>query len=326
MPQVLTRKFLADSIEQVQIGDNLADDLAQIRVVLENHFGAVVNGSNLTPTADPDGLRAALFEASPRLKDTVHELRSIFDGGTSVMIVPQVHLAHLDVDDRGLMLYCLALGLGYPTGTEPRHRQVVWPVIARAKPGEGFATHSELDTEAKYHTDTTFYPNPERYFILYSVRAARCGGGVSKLRASKHIINYLQKTDEGKRALQVLRALRVPFRIPSVFTDSGDASEKVYTFSRILDDQDKVRWRDDTVKRGLTEQPSFAHPDINRSIEEFEKALDEAPEEVRLTLDDDSLMLVDNHRALHARTAFQDRVRHLLRIRFHDRPPMQDAR
>ncbi|MDH6126511.1 alpha-ketoglutarate-dependent taurine dioxygenase [Kitasatospora sp. GP82] len=249
----------------------------------------------------------------------VGELREALRDRASVIVVPRMHLAHLDVEDRGVLLYCLAVGLGYPTGTDPRQNQVVWPVTARAKNGEYFATYSELDSEAAYHTDAQYYPDPERYFLLYAVWSARCGGGESRLRTNDHIMEHLSASGEGRRALRVLRALDVPFRIPTVYTGSGRAEEKKYTLAPVIGEKNTLRWRKDTVEKGLAERPEYDHPDLRDSLRTLETALAEAPHEVRLTLGDDSLVLVDNHRAVHARTAFTDHQRHLLRIRFHDR-------
>ncbi|GGU65309.1 hypothetical protein GCM10010211_33030 [Streptomyces albospinus] len=318
MTEKLAGRLLADGIEEIDIDPAWGEDLPVLLEVLEQHFGSAVAGTLLTPSSQPDELRAALLNRSAELADLVEKLQGIFLGDASAIVIRKMHLDHLDVDDRGVLLYCLAVGMGYPTGTDPRQKQVVWPVTARAKSGEYFATYSELDSEAEYHTDAQYYPDPERYFLLYAVRAARCGGGENKVRANAHITEFLSETPEGRRAMKVLQALHVPFRIPSVYTDSGEAQEKRYTFAPILGEQNTLRWRKDTVEKGLAELPEYDHPDLRDALEMLESALAEAPHEVRLTLEDDSFLVVDNHRAVHARTAFTDHDRHLLRIRFHD--------
>ncbi|AEW99173.1 TauD/TfdA family dioxygenase [Streptantibioticus cattleyicolor] len=317
MSETIARKPLADHIVEIEVDPEWADDLPAAHDVLERHFGTPVYGSGLTPSDRPDELRAALLASCERLSGVVRTLTEVLRTD-SVVVVPRTHLAGLDVEDRGVMLYSLALGLGYPTGTDPRHSQVVWPVTARARNGDYFATYSELDSEAAYHTDAQYYPDPERYFLLYAVRAARCGGGESLLRANAHILEFMGATAQGRRAMKVLQALDVPFRIPSVYTDSGKAEERVYTFAPILGEHNTLRWRKDTVEKGLAERPEYDHPALREAIGILETALREAPQEVRTTLGDDSLVLVDNHRAVHARTAFRDHGRHLLRIRFHD--------
>ncbi|GAB2701520.1 hypothetical protein GCM10010442_19410 [Kitasatospora kifunensis] len=314
----LSRRILADGIEEIEIDPEWAGDLPVLREVLTEHFGSPIQGSKLTPSAQPDVLRAELLARSRHLAGLVEELQEAIAARASVIVVPQMHLAHLDVEDRGVLLYSLTVGMGYPTGTDPRERQVVWPVTARAKNGNYFATFSELDTEATYHTDAQYYPDPERYFLLYAVHAARCGGGESRIRANRHVMEFMNSTGEGRRAIRVLQALNIPFRIPSVYTKSGTAEEKKYTFAPVIGENNTLRWRKDTVEKGLAELPEYDHPDLRDSLKLLESALNDAPQEVRLTLGDDSLVLVDNHRAVHARTAFTDHERHLLRIRFHD--------
>jgi alpha-ketoglutarate-dependent taurine dioxygenase len=310
--------LLANEIVEIQLDPKWVEDLPVLRDVLQDHFGIPAHGSRLAPSEQPDTLRAELLSHSRYLTDVVNTLRNTITGRVSALIVPRMHLDRLDVEDRGVMLYAMTVGMGYPTGTDPRQHQVVWPVTARATSGDYFATYSELDSEAKYHTDAQYYPDPERYFLLYVVRAARCGGGESRLRANNHLIEFLNQTPDGRRAIRVLQALKVPFRIPSVYTNSGKAEEKKYTFAPIFGENNTLRWREDTVEKGLAELPEYDHPDLRDALKMLKLALASAPHEVRITLGDDSLVLVDNHRAVHARTAFTDHSRHLLRIRFHD--------
>jgi alpha-ketoglutarate-dependent taurine dioxygenase len=46
--------------------------------------------------------------------------------------------------------------------------------------------------------------------------------------------------------------------------------------------------------------------------------LDNGTAEVYQAVPTDGLILINNHIALHGRTAFSDPARHLLRLRFHD--------
>ena len=314
-----TRKPLTHGIAEVEIGPDWIEDLQAVRTVLQEHFGHAPEGSRLVPSDRPDDLRDAVLACAPRLAVTAAALKEVITGTASALIIPRMHLKDLDVEDRGVLLYSLSLAMGYPTGTDPRQRQVVWPVTARAKSGAYFATYSEVDSEATYHTDAQYYPDPERYFLLYVVHAARCGGGESKLRSNEHIMQFLEASEEGRRALKVLQALNVPFRIPSVYTESGKAEERKYTLAPVIGEDGTLRWREDTVTKGLAERPEYDHPDLRAALHMLGRAFAEAPHEVRTTLGDDSLLLVDNHRTIHARTAFTDHNRHLLRIRFHDR-------
>jgi alpha-ketoglutarate-dependent taurine dioxygenase len=44
------------------------------------------------------------------------------------------------------------------------------------------------------------------------------------------------------------------------------------------------------------------------------------PGEIRQVIPTDGILIIDNHIALHGRTAFTDPRRHLLRLHFHEPP------
>jgi alpha-ketoglutarate-dependent taurine dioxygenase len=46
--------------------------------------------------------------------------------------------------------------------------------------------------------------------------------------------------------------------------------------------------------------------------------LENSPAEVYQTVPTDGMIIIDNHIALHGRTAFSDPERHLFRLRFHE--------
>ena len=66
-------------------------------------------------------------------------------------------------------------GAGWPTPTDRVNRQIIWD-IKRDLPAGQVSTFSENADEAKLHTDTQYFPNPERYTLLYVVRPAEDGG------------------------------------------------------------------------------------------------------------------------------------------------------
>lgn len=83
-------------------------------------------------------------------------------------------------------------------------------------------TFSEHDGEAEYHTDSQFYPDPEKYFSLWTIQHARDGGGVSGLIDGRKLIQFLE--NKSPEALSTLRNELFPFRVPSVFTKDGHDS------------------------------------------------------------------------------------------------------
>jgi alpha-ketoglutarate-dependent taurine dioxygenase len=76
-----------------------------------------------------------------------------------------------------------------------------------------------------------------------------------------------------------------------------------------------IRYRRDTLEDGLQHFPVYGHADARRALEAFEEQLTQCEYAAEFFMPGDSLILLDNHHALHARTSFQDRARHLLRIR-----------
>lgn len=181
-----------------------------------------------------------------------------------------------------------------------------------------FVTHSESDTEGEYHTDSTFDAEPERYFLLYVNQAARCGGELSRVRSNAAVIRYLQNSADGQPAAATLRNRLFPFRIPSAFPGGGSAAS-TYIDVPIPTGTNTIRWRPDTLAKGLEDSPDFDTPDVRAAAKQLMHGLEHAPEELAMNLQDDSMVLVDNHRAVHARTAFRDRERSLFRARFHSK-------
>ena len=131
------------------------------------------------PTA---ALRARLRDVAPRLTALCDHIRAAFDSdGACAVGVPAVGLGEVSLDDKRRGVFALAVLLGDPTPNIPFDR-VVWDVRNRGDGSSSHTSFSENDLEAHYHTDSAVLPVPERFFLLYAVRAARCGGGVSLLR------------------------------------------------------------------------------------------------------------------------------------------------
>ena len=65
-------------------------------------------------------------------------------------------------------------------GSGPGARRVVavlWDVQHQGGDATGHTSFSENDREAHYHADNGELRVPERFFLLYVVREAGCGGG-----------------------------------------------------------------------------------------------------------------------------------------------------
>lgn len=74
----------------------------------------------------------------------------------------------------------------------------------RARPWRRVTGHTsfpENDRKADYHTQQRVIPIPERFFLLYVVRAADRGGGESKLRDIQVIKQQLEQTAAGRAVI-----------------------------------------------------------------------------------------------------------------------------
>ncbi|MGY4831846.1 TauD/TfdA family dioxygenase (plasmid) [Sphaerotilaceae bacterium SBD11-9] len=258
-------------------------------------------------------LRSELFKAGPGLEDLSAALQRAQQRATAVLI-PKVGLSGFSVGERATLVYALAVGLGNPTATD--QKQVVWDVKPRLRDSTYFSTFSETDGEAAYHTDTQYFPEPEANFILYCMQEARCGGGYSSVLDARALRSDIEA--KSPQLAQALAQGRFPFRVPSAFVRGGDRDVIEATLAPIFADEPLIRYRRDTLLEGALHFPRQLDADGHKALDAFEAELAACTHQAEFFMPSDSLVYIDNHRALHARTSFQDHERHLLRIRMRD--------
>jgi len=235
--------------------------------------------------------------------------------GACGVFVPELGLGQFGENDRASFAYALAACIGNPTATN--QRQVVWDVKARAVGHSTYrSTFSETDDEAKYHTDTQYFPEPEPLFCLYVMEEARCGGGYSSLLDARRLRSDIEARQPG--LAEFLNAHHLPFMVPSAFASDADPNFIEATLAPIFDDQPLIRYRKDTVEDGIDAFTEFKTRDALLALASLEQELSACAHKAQFFMPRDSLVLINNHQTLHARTAFQDHQRHLLRIRMHD--------
>lgn len=168
--------------------------------------------------------------------------------------------------------------------------QLVWHVRSQR---DGRARSQGLD-EFSLHTDASFEAPPPRFVALFVVREDRAGGGVSEWVSSRQILARLDA--------RVHEALRQPFAmaVPDEFAKGCSQFE-----GALLWDDDCVRYRSELL-RPLPHQ-LFAMQALDAALR--------GPRESR-SLQAGTLLLLDNWRMFHGRTAVRDPERHLLRVRF----------
>jgi hypothetical protein len=156
------------------------------------------------------------------------------------------------------------------------------------------------------------------------VNAARCHGGHSLLVDGEAIYQTLQASAEGRAAFDLLSTAQVPFRVPAVYA-ANDEQVEVFTApvfgpSTRPGARFTMRWRRDSIMKGLAARPEMDTPALRDAIEVMNHAAEHAAPRFMQQLPTDTLLLVDNHHMLHGRTTYEDERRHLIRIRISDVP------
>ncbi|GAA0991562.1 TauD/TfdA family dioxygenase [Acrocarpospora macrocephala] len=173
--------------------------------------------------------------------------------------------------------------------------QAVWEV--KPRPGRAHGTFSERTGPAAFHTDAQYHARPEDYVCLFVVRPAADGGDTRLLGAAAALSTVRPGT---------LAALRRPawsWTVPEVFRATVPASRP----ATVATADGTIRWRADNLAQPLP-------GDQRRAATDFAVALERAEAcEVRHRPGD--VIILDNRRTLHARTAFQDTDRLVLRVR-----------
>lgn len=311
------------SVIQLRLDDEStwsAIEMDQIRAALADHYGNDVAGDALGPPPDAAGLRARLREVAPRLTALTQRIRWAFDKDQAcAVLIPELGLGDRGIDDKRKGVFALAALLGDPTANIP-FDHALWDV--RNQGGElrkvGRSSFSENDRKADYHTDNGALTIPERFFLLYAVQAAQCGGGESLIRDGRIVKKQLEETPEGREAVRVLTETKLPRLIPEAFHEFGYVAPDGYQYTPVLADTPLWRWRKNGIRKGILANPEYDTAEIREALGKVIDVLKNGPDEIRLTIPTDGVLIINNHIALHGRTAFTDPDRHLLRLRFHE--------
>lgn len=297
------------------------DDLDAIFDILSKRFDNF-NDNGFYAHPDEVQLRAELGKVAT-LAHLTEGLRGL---GAHGVVLGNLGLKGLPEERRNAALYALTLMLGYPTSTDQRTGRVAWNVKARPVGADGgrFTTFSERVGSADMHTDSSFYPMPEEQFVLYVVHAARCNGGQSLIVDGEDIHAALQATEEGRAAFELLSTTPVPFQVPAIYA-AGDEQVEVHIATvfgppRRPGARFTIRWRHDSIQKGLAARPDLDTPAVRRAVETMHAIVEGGAARFEDHLADDTLMLIDNHHTLHGRTTYADEDRHLIRIRISDIP------
>jgi alpha-ketoglutarate-dependent taurine dioxygenase len=293
--------------------------LSTIAEIFDSFYGEQVN-EGYYPHFNEVSLRNAILGAVPELAALTAHVQTLMAEGYCGLWIQQLNIQGFPPKIRHQFLYALSLALGYPTPTDPRQGKLLWDVKSRSLPEGHFATFSEHSERAELHTDTQYYPYPEELFILYSLRAARCGGGRSLLYSAQQLKAQLLNSAMGREAFEILSTFAYPFRVPTVFTASGKVGAVETISAPIFSHQPLIRFRLDTIEKGFQSRPDLDCPEARFGLHVLLGLLEHADHLLDFLMADDQLLICNNHTALHGRTCFQDPQRHLIRVRISAQP------
>lgn len=178
--------------------------------------------------------------------------------------------------------------------------RAVWPVAPLTR--SPAATLSTSTGPAGFHTDAQYHPEPEDYVCLFGVRPA-ADGGVTRLLRYDAAVNALRARRDGEELLAALGRPVWRWQVPGAFA----ATPRLSAPTTALAGGGRIRWRRDNL------EPA---PDLPAdSATRIDAAFDGAAGTVSLALESADMLVIDNHRVMHARTPFSDPRRLMLRVR-----------
>lgn len=206
--------------------------------------------------------------------------------------------------------------MGTPTSTDRSGNTYAWPVKAEKNPKHLNLTFSQHQKKAPLHTDSQYIPSPEQAFGLWCIQPAKDGDGRSFLLNGSDIIEAISKHPQGSTILDCLFYEKFPFRTPTAFTDTlrDDVPEVIY--KPILLPQGTIRYRLETILKGVASSDVSLTQTQKKSLEFFERLIHNPSHLQSFHLQAGEVVFVNNHRVLHGRSAFSDPDRELIRVRF----------
>jgi len=177
----------------------------------------------------------------------------------------------------------------------------VWSIQPKSK---GIARSHTADAFLP-HTDASFEPVPPRFFALSVIRADQGAGG---LLCNANVTECIEKLSE--EDVEILETTMVRIKRPIEFVKEGMET----TVGPVLFSKKRARIRGDII---MTDHlPKDVAEKFWAAYNRFYGQLFEMCHESARLMPERSMIIMDNHRFVHARTAIKDWRRSLLRIRF----------
>ena len=196
------------------------------------------------------------------------------------------------------LLERLGFHLGIPD-IHSNHGALIWDV--KQKTGSPARSHA-LET-FDWHTDSSFEDIPPKYVILEVVHPDTLGGGLFRIVESSHILSHFTPQE-----ITILQESVFQFKRPIEFTKDGKSDFIGPINSTNLG---IFRYRSDTVTASTEES--------QRVLEKSRKIIQDIVPLFELELEKGMILILDNHRFLHARTRVLDKNRWLRRMRINSK-------
>jgi Taurine catabolism dioxygenase TauD, TfdA family len=183
----------------------------------------------------------------------------------------------------------------------------------RYRPGYDDLQYSQSANAITPHTEAPGLDPPPRYLALHCHRQACCGGGHTMLADCRA---FLAELPARLRAEARRRPIR--FDLASGVAIKGRAAVAAPLESRSADGAPIVRYSYNVLRDGALEGPARERDDLD-GLDPFRRELCLrgrafcARRGARVLIPDAGLLVFDNWRMLHSRTAYSDRTRHLTR-------------
>ena len=228
-----------------------------------------------------------------------------------LMHIKKMGLKQFSYTDQCIGFAAISLALGLPLAADKSTGQVVWDIMDRKEKKAPYQTFSEGKGEADYHTDTAFYEKPVRNFALHCIKPAECGGGVNRFCNAAALRQKLIRDPEHAWIVKTLTGIPATFRVPSSFTHHKE-NECIDAF--IFGDDVPVRFRLDSIHKGHELKYGRQNNELLKAIDALMHIVDNPDNMLKMRLEEDAAVFINNYEVLHYRDDFMDPSRHLMRI------------
>lgn len=275
---------------------------------MDDHVDEQSFGAN-----DPVYLKADDNESG--LWPLAYTINKLLRRGATTLLVENLPFARLDLARSKQALLIFASSIGEPVSADPHRSNLVWEVCPKSKlPSDYTPTITEHCAGAALHTDSAFKHSPEAYVMLFAYKPASDGGGLSQVLSAQRLLENLSQNPDGRECARLLRETHFPFQVPTAFRKNRLDSVVEWISAPVLSGHGQIRYRHDLITSALDHSITSLSTEAQWAIAHLARQIHELTPRF-LPLRSGDLLVLNNQRVLHGRTAFEDRDRMLLRVR-----------